>query len=253
MSQLLQSQITIGDKDIKPNSSTDLTLTSPNKGFLPNRVSLKSLTDSQTVPNVKEGAVVYNIQETADLGKGLYVWNGTQWDRLLMEYGKKQNYQTLVYKETGPSDVVAFRKMTPNPTEIKALQTSFVAPWDGIIYISTLIYAYASFIDTPTYKYSTVANTFFTITTTEVETGKVTTFYSGCSPVIMYDVEAKVFKGNFPSTASSISTMRVVKDYNYSVKITGIEGWNADMIINAGTYNKNNSSTLKIDFISDPH
>ncbi|TWP24430.1 hypothetical protein ETU08_05460 [Apibacter muscae] len=257
ISQTFNCQVAIGTPNVKPYPSTDLTLTSNNKGFVPNRVSLTGLNDIQTIPNIKEGGVVYNTNITSELGNGLYVWDGTQWNRLLMDPGKRQDYQTLVYKQTGPTDITSLTKDIPQ--EISSLTTNFQAPLDGLVYISTLIYAYANVITPPNYNFSSIGNTFFTINTTEIETGKVTTFYSGCTPLIIYNPTTNLFVGNFPVTAPSISKLEVKKDYNYEIKITGVEGWNQFIQVNVGTFNNNSSplnnlySTVKVDFISNPH
>lgn len=61
-----------------PNASAKLDVYSDNKGFLPPRVTLSSITDNATVPNPAEGLLVYN-KGSVGLQAGYYYWNGANW------------------------------------------------------------------------------------------------------------------------------------------------------------------------------
>ena len=61
-----------------PNASARLDVSATNKGFLPPRVTLTSLTDVSTIPNPAEGLLVYNLGSVG-LQAGYYYWNGANW------------------------------------------------------------------------------------------------------------------------------------------------------------------------------
>ena len=62
-----------------PEASAKLDVTSSNKGFLPPRVTLTSLTDNTTIPNPATGLLVYNTGNNVGLVAGYYYWNGSSW------------------------------------------------------------------------------------------------------------------------------------------------------------------------------
>jgi len=62
-----------------PEASAKLDVTSSNKGFLPPRVTLTSLTDNTTIPNPATGLLVYNTGNNVGLVAGYYYWNGISW------------------------------------------------------------------------------------------------------------------------------------------------------------------------------
>jgi hypothetical protein len=62
-----------------PEASAKLDVTSSNKGFLPPRVTLTSITDNTTIPNPATGLLVYNTGSNVGLVAGYYYWNGSSW------------------------------------------------------------------------------------------------------------------------------------------------------------------------------
>jgi hypothetical protein len=62
-----------------PEVSAKLDVTSSNKGFLPPRITLTSLTDITTIPNPATGLLVYNTGSNVGLVAGYYYWNGSSW------------------------------------------------------------------------------------------------------------------------------------------------------------------------------
>jgi hypothetical protein len=62
-----------------PEASAKLDVTSSNKGFLPPRITLTSLTDITTIPNPATGLLVYNTGNNVGLVAGFYYWNGSSW------------------------------------------------------------------------------------------------------------------------------------------------------------------------------
>jgi len=72
------AQVKIGDNSTLINENSILELESTNKGFLPPRVALNSI--SSPVPltaTVTEGMLVYSDGGT--LADGYYYWSGTKW------------------------------------------------------------------------------------------------------------------------------------------------------------------------------
>jgi hypothetical protein len=61
-----------------PNASAKLDVYSTNKGFLPPRVTLTSVTDATTIASPAEGLLVYNLGSVG-LQSGYYYWNGANW------------------------------------------------------------------------------------------------------------------------------------------------------------------------------
>jgi hypothetical protein len=62
-----------------PDASAKLDVFSTNKGFLPPRITLTSLTDNTTIPNPATGLLVYNTGNNVGLVAGYYYWNGSSW------------------------------------------------------------------------------------------------------------------------------------------------------------------------------
>ncbi len=61
-----------------PNASAKLDVFSTNKGFLPPRVTLTSVSDATTIASPAEGLLVYNLGSVG-LQAGYYYWNGANW------------------------------------------------------------------------------------------------------------------------------------------------------------------------------
>jgi hypothetical protein len=64
-----------------PDASAKLDVYSNNKGFLPPRVTLTSVTDAVTIPSPATGLLVYNVG-SAGLQAGYYYWNGSSWSTI---------------------------------------------------------------------------------------------------------------------------------------------------------------------------
>ncbi len=74
----LTAQVKIGDNPNTINANSMLELESTNKGFLPPRVALNSLTStSPMTATVAEGTLVYSVGGT--LPNGYYYWNASRW------------------------------------------------------------------------------------------------------------------------------------------------------------------------------
>ena len=70
-----------------PDASAKLDVTSTNKGFLPPRVTLTSITDNTTISNPATGLLVYNTGNNVGLLAGYYYWNGANWATIATSTG----------------------------------------------------------------------------------------------------------------------------------------------------------------------
>ncbi|MGG5210206.1 hypothetical protein ACQWU4_14880 [Chryseobacterium sp. MIQD13] len=80
ISNTLNGQVGINTPN--PNKESLLELSSTDKGFLPVRLSLVSMTSAAPLSQHVKGMVVYNTANTSSVSEGLYVNNGTEWLRL---------------------------------------------------------------------------------------------------------------------------------------------------------------------------
>lgn len=83
----VKAQMKVGDNPSTLNSSAMFEIEANNKGFLPPRVSLTSISDQTTIPSPAIGLVVFNIATAGTVpndvtANNLYVWDGTQWAKL---------------------------------------------------------------------------------------------------------------------------------------------------------------------------
>ena len=62
-----------------PESSAKLDVSATNKGFLPPRVTLTSVTDVSTISSPATGLLIYNTGNNVGLAAGYYYWNGNAW------------------------------------------------------------------------------------------------------------------------------------------------------------------------------
>jgi hypothetical protein len=75
---ICQSNAQTGIGTTTPNPSAKLDVYATDKGFLPPRVTLTSVTDATTIPFPATGLLVYNIGSVG-LQSGYYYWNGASW------------------------------------------------------------------------------------------------------------------------------------------------------------------------------
>src|SRR5688572_23982344 len=86
----LRAQVKIGDNPNTINANSILELESTNKGFLPPRVALNSVSSpSPLAAPVPSGMMVYNSGGT--LTSGHYMWNGSKWASFSMD-AARSNY-----------------------------------------------------------------------------------------------------------------------------------------------------------------
>lgn len=75
-----KAQMKVGDNATSINNASILELETTNKGFVPPRVALTSLTATTPLPGgLLTGTIVFNTSTGVGSGIGLYYWNGTAW------------------------------------------------------------------------------------------------------------------------------------------------------------------------------
>jgi hypothetical protein len=71
-----------------PHQSAQLELSSTNKGFLPTRIALTSLTDVTTIPSPASGLLIYNTATAGtspdDVVPGYYYFDGSKWMKIIV-------------------------------------------------------------------------------------------------------------------------------------------------------------------------
>ncbi len=96
MSQV-NAQVAIGTNT--PHASAKFQVDATDKGFLPPRVALTSLTDNTTIASPATGLMVY-CTGTAGLAEGFYYWNASAWTKM----SQVSNVQDLGYVVGWPSN-----------------------------------------------------------------------------------------------------------------------------------------------------
>ncbi len=96
MSQI-NAQVAIGTNT--PDASAKFQIDATDKGFLPPRVALTSLTDNTTIASPATGLMVY-CTGTAGLAEGFYYWNSSAWTKM----SQVSNVQDLGYVVGWPSN-----------------------------------------------------------------------------------------------------------------------------------------------------
>ena len=110
-----------------PDASAKLDVSSSNKGFLPPRVTLTSVTDNTTIPNPATGLFVYNTGNNNGLVAGYYFWNGAVWATIATsggsgsvaaEFGTQILGSTIAINSATPTDVLSFTLPSAGTWEI---------------------------------------------------------------------------------------------------------------------------------------
>lgn len=76
LTMAVNAQVKVGNNPTALNSSAALEIESANKGFLPPRVALQSISDAVTIPSPAKGLIVFNLSGPIGLD-GLYINSGT--------------------------------------------------------------------------------------------------------------------------------------------------------------------------------
>lgn len=120
ITQILFAQTGIGTTT--PNASAKLDVFATNKGFLPPRVTLTSVTDATTIASPAEGLLVYNLGSVG-LQAGYYYWNGANWATIATA--------TSAGNGVTASDMVKLYDGVGNATTINSTGVSFSVTTSG--------------------------------------------------------------------------------------------------------------------------
>jgi hypothetical protein len=120
ITQILFAQTGIGTTT--PNASAKLDVFATNKGFLPPRVTLTSVTDATTITSPAEGLLVYNLGSVG-LQAGYYYWNGANWATIATA--------TSAGNGVTASDMVKLYDGVGNATTINSTGVSFSVTTSG--------------------------------------------------------------------------------------------------------------------------
>ena len=100
-----------------PHASAKLDVSATNKGFLPPRVTLTSVTDVSTISTPATGLLIYNTGNNIGLAAGYYYWNGGSWATIATsggsgsvaaEYGAQFLSSNVSITSGTPVDVISF-------------------------------------------------------------------------------------------------------------------------------------------------
>lgn len=99
------AQIKVGNNPTTLNPSAALEVEATNKGFLPPRVALQSTSDVVTIPSPATGMLVVSTQNagsgnTAITSNTLYIWDGSQWSRIVTNNNNNNNSSGFNIGET---------------------------------------------------------------------------------------------------------------------------------------------------------
>jgi len=107
----LSAQVKIGDNPNTISSASLVEMETTNKGFVPPRVVLTSLTSSSPLPaTLLTGTVVFNTAAGVGSGIGLYYWNGSAW----VAVGGSSSSAWSILGNTGTNSGINFLGTTDN-------------------------------------------------------------------------------------------------------------------------------------------
>lgn len=122
----------VGINTISPDSDSDLTLGSTDKGLLLNRVNLTGTANATPLVNHVSGMVVYNTATAGDVTPGYYYNNGSQWIRI-------EDTDTSIYEDNGTIPTSTARTVAMNGGSSLNFDsgTLFIEPNDDRVGIGT--------------------------------------------------------------------------------------------------------------------
>jgi hypothetical protein len=120
-----------------PHASAKLEVNATNKGFLPPRVTLTSVTDASTIPSPATGLLVYNTGDNNGLSAGYYFWNGGSWatiataggsGSMAAEFGSQYQTSDVSVLSLTPVEVLSFTLPSAGTWEVLSFVRSQGAP-----------------------------------------------------------------------------------------------------------------------------
>lgn len=122
---------------VSPHPSAKLEVNATNKGFLPPRVTLTSVTDASTIPSPATGLLVYNTGDNNGLSAGYYFWNGGSWATIATtggsgsvasEFGSQYQTANVSVLSLTPVEVLSFTLPSAGTWEVLSFVRSQGAP-----------------------------------------------------------------------------------------------------------------------------
>ncbi len=120
-----------------PDASARLEVAATNKGFLPPRVTLTSITDASTIPSPATGLLVYNTGDNNGPASGYYFWNGGSWatiataggsGSMAAEFGSQYQTANVSVLSLTPVEVLSFTLPSAGTWEVLSFVRSQGAP-----------------------------------------------------------------------------------------------------------------------------
>jgi hypothetical protein len=120
-----------------PHPSAKLEVNATNKGFLPPRVTLTSVTDASTIPSPATGLLVYNTGDNNGLSAGYFFWNGASWatiataggsGSMAAEFGSQYQTANVSVLSLTPVEVLSFTLPSAGTWEVLSFVRSQGAP-----------------------------------------------------------------------------------------------------------------------------
>ncbi|WP_412466894.1 hypothetical protein [Pedobacter sp. KLB.chiD] len=100
----LWAQMKIGGSGA-PNTGAMLELEASNKGFLPPRINLTSLTMALNGITPADGMMIYSTNTTTGTGVGLYVWYNGRWNRMIEKIKNSTNARFTALNATATNGI----------------------------------------------------------------------------------------------------------------------------------------------------
>jgi len=126
----------VGINTSSPNASAQLDVTSSNKGFLPPRVALTSITDNSTISSPASGLLIYNTasagSSTNAVTPGYYYFDGSKWQRLLNHDKQTTKHTVLI------NNVAASTSSVSGPNNVSNWTGSYTASGGDVVVTASL-------------------------------------------------------------------------------------------------------------------
>lgn len=121
----------VGINTSSPNASAQLDVTASNKGFLPPRVALTSITDNSTISSPANGLLIYNTSSagssTNAVTPGYYYFDGSKWQRLINHDKQTTKHTVLI------NNVAASTSSLNGPTNVSNWTGTYSASGGDVV------------------------------------------------------------------------------------------------------------------------
>lgn len=121
----------VGINTSSPNASAQLDVTASNKGFLPPRVALTSITDNSTISSPASGLLIYNTasagSSTNAVTPGYYYYDGSKWQRLINHDKQTTKHTVLI------NNIAASTSSINGPTNVSNWTGTYSASGGDVV------------------------------------------------------------------------------------------------------------------------